>query len=497
MKYILSFILFILISTCFSQNDSLEFKTFYYGNGNISSEGNFLKGKPEGYWKTYYVNGNLKSEGNRVQSQLSGRWIFYAENKDTVEIINYRNGIKNGWNIKFDSNRVVSKVLFLDGKISGISYDYKGNYITEIPYKNNLKHGIAFVYKDSSIIKLIEYKNGFKVSEKNVNRYLDDSLKNGSWVVFYPNRKLHIDKFYLNDTLSGYYREYDINGNLLKNIFYKNGKIIGQDSTSSNSILKQEFYENGNLKSSGYFSFGKPIGMHKEISQDNKITRGILYDDFGNIVGIGGLDKNNKRSGKWTFFNKNKIKISEGYYKKGKRTKEWIFYFDNGNIEQRGRYKNGKTNGKWIQYFSNKVILKIEEFKKGKLNGKFIQNNPSGSIFIEGWYYDNLLDKEWIYHYDSLIIHKFFKDGYKTGIWYSKYLNGKLEFKGEFIEGEANGKHIFYYSDGKIKEYQFYIYGSREKLWSRYDAFEQQNFTFLYKNDQLVKINGYKYKMDK
>ena len=37
------------------------YNTFYYENGQVSSEGNMRDGKPDGYWKTYYKNGRLKS----------------------------------------------------------------------------------------------------------------------------------------------------------------------------------------------------------------------------------------------------------------------------------------------------------------------------------------------------------------------------------------------------------------------------------------------------
>ena len=45
--------------------DPNGYNTFYFQNGNVSSEGILKDGKPIGYWKTYYDNGQIKSEGNR------------------------------------------------------------------------------------------------------------------------------------------------------------------------------------------------------------------------------------------------------------------------------------------------------------------------------------------------------------------------------------------------------------------------------------------------
>ena len=496
-KLLLNVLLLLLLNSLLvAQNDSLERKLFYYGDGTISSEGPFVNNKPVGYWKTYYPSGVLKSEGNRLNNTLDGKWIFYAENTDTTEIINYRNSLKNGWNFKYDSNKIVTKELYLDAKIIGLSYEYKKESYFEIPHKNYLKHGLAFEYKNSSIISIIEYKNGFKVSKKKINRFYRDTLKTGPWITFFQNRRIHTESFYKNDTLNGFYREYDMQGNLLKNLYYENGIIKNADVEASSSKFKQDFYDNGNIKTEGYFSFDRPVGMHKEYSNSGKILQGILYDADGNLIGRGELDVDGKRTGKWNFYNIKKELISEGYYKKGKRDKEWNFYYTGGKIEQKGKYKLGKLQGEWIQFYEDETIFKKENYKKGRLNGKFVQNKPSGELFIEGWYNDNLLEKEWVFHYEFMNIYQTYSKGEKTGRWHSEYLNGKIAFKGSYENNEPNGKHIYYYKNGVIKEYQNYIFGSKEKIWTKYDAFDNQTFTYVYKNNKLVKINGYKYKFE-
>lgn len=494
MKYLIIVLLSLIFSLSQAQTDTLIPKVFYYGDGTISSEGFFRNNQPVGYWKTYYPNGNLKSEGNREANALDGKWIFYNDQQDTTEIIHYRNSLKNGWNFKYDSNKVVSKELYLDGKIVGLSYLYLKDSYLEIPYKKHVKHGLAFEYKDSTIISLIEYKNGFKLSTKKINRYKHDTLKHGSWIEFYSNRKIHKEYFYKNDTLNGYYREYDIQGNLINNTFYENGSEQKNKANINTLTYNQTFYENGEPKTEGYYASGKPVGIHKTFSQDGKISKGILYDDDGYKLGEGSLDSKGRKTGKWTFYDRKNNKKSEGYYKKGRRTKEWIFYYLNGQIEQKGTYKSGKWNGQWIQYYETGTILKIENYKKGKLNGEFTQNKPNGDLFIQGTYLDNKLDQEWTYHHEFIVLHKFYKEGEKTGQWYSEYLNGKLAFKGEYENDLPNGKHIYYYRDGTIKEYRYYSYGNKERIWTYYDKFFEETYTYLYKNNKIVKIDGYKYK---
>ena len=76
------------------------YKAYYYENGSISSEGQLIDGKPDGYWVTYYPNELRKSEGNRKDFQLDGEWKFYDEKGNLKDIISYKEGIKDGFSKK-------------------------------------------------------------------------------------------------------------------------------------------------------------------------------------------------------------------------------------------------------------------------------------------------------------------------------------------------------------------------------------------------------------
>ena len=76
-------VLLFLTGLTFCQNvDPNGYNTFYYSEGNISSEGTLKNGKPDAYWKSYYENGHLKSEGNRDSFLLDGPWKFYTEEEN-------------------------------------------------------------------------------------------------------------------------------------------------------------------------------------------------------------------------------------------------------------------------------------------------------------------------------------------------------------------------------------------------------------------------------
>ena len=80
-------------------------------------------------------------------------------------------------------------------------------------------------------------------------------------------------------------------------------------------------------------------------------------------------------------------------------------------------------------------------------------------------------------------------------MWKSYYPEGKLKFKGNYVQGNPDGQHTFYYENGRVKEEQYYQMGIREKTWKKFDEEGNTLLTIAYKNDVEVSINGVKIKL--
>jgi len=78
------------------------------------------------------------------------------------------------------------------------------------------------------------------------------------------------------------------------------------------------------------------------------------------------------------------------------------------------------------------------------------------------------------------------------GIWKHFHLNGKLSFQGRFVQGQPDGKHVWYYENGRKKEEGLYVLGSREKKWTKYDQEGYPYLVITFRNDLEYKINGAK-----
>ena len=81
--------------------------------------------------------------------------------------------------------------------------------------------------------------------------------------------------------------------------------------------------------------------------------------------------------------------------------------------------------------------------------------------------------------------------GAKNGLWKTYYKDGQLHHSGHFVQGSPDGRHVFYYPDGKtLKEEQYYVMGRRDKNWKKYNEDGSLFLTVTYRNDEEVRING-------
>jgi len=57
--------------------------TYYYDNGQIKQEGNYLNGKPNGKWVSYNEDGTKQAIGEFENGAKKGKWFFWSESSLT------------------------------------------------------------------------------------------------------------------------------------------------------------------------------------------------------------------------------------------------------------------------------------------------------------------------------------------------------------------------------------------------------------------------------
>jgi antitoxin component YwqK of YwqJK toxin-antitoxin module len=505
MKRILVILLIVLPGFKISAqgNEMLQdgYQVFKYPNGSVSGEGMIKNGKPDGYWRSYYVTGIKKSEGRYTSFKLDSIWLFYDQVGDTTDRINYLFGKKNGYYYKYKKDPATglylwSKELFAGDRKEGTAFIYfpEGKIQQTISYNAGKKEGYSKEYdKNGNVITLMEYNNDFLVSREKINRTDNKGLKQGNWLEFYPDGKKKTEKFYRDDLLHGYYKEYDSEGNLVLTMLYDNGAIVKSKVEDDQDIeIINKYNENNRIIYSGPYRNNTPVGVHREFDKDGKVTNAFIYNDVGLLLSEGIVDEAGNRNGKWKDLYPDGKTQAEGSYSDNRRTGLWKFYNISEKVEQTGYYNNGRPDGLWKWYYENGAILREEEYFQGQRDGAYTEYSTGGDIIGQGQYSDGEKNGEWKFKSGDYIEQGKYIIGLKDGPWKSYYADGTLKSKGNFIQGNPDGQQIYYYENGKIKEEQYYRMGIKQKTWKKYDEEGATILTIAYKDDNEISINGVK-----
>ncbi len=471
---------------------------FYYPSGKVASEGTMLNGKPDGYWKTYYENGTLKSEGNRKNHQLDSSWKFYSEQGALTTEYFYRDGKKNGLKKSYNSEtqKLVSEEYFINDIKNGLSTFYKEEYKSkEVPFVAGKEEGVGKEYsKDSLIITITTYKNGYITREEKMNRRDKFGKKQGSWKSFYENGKVHTECRFVDDKLDGYFLEYGQDGNLIKTEKYEYGVLKKNVAELVKLDSRNEYYENGKLKSSGTFKEGTAEGVTRFYNEEGKITNSKIYKE-GDLIGEGIYDEKGYQQGKWKEFYSSGELRAEGEYVDGRKIGDWVFYHQNGKIEQKGKFlKGAKPSGAWVWYYESGNLLREEKFTAGMEDGSMVEYNDSGRVITKGEYVDGEKEGFWMNEDGDIREEGNYKNGQKDGLWKAYYRKtGNVVFEGKYVDGTPDGKHTHYHDNGRLKEEGSFVMGRKEDNWKYFDYEGVLETTIQYKNDSEQKIDGLKF----
>lgn len=493
-KAIILFLMIILFLYASAQNDTAyKYIKYTYSNGNISSEGFLRNEKPDGYWKSYYENGQLKSEGNRLNFKLDSIWKFYDKTGIIRSIINYKKGIKNGYRYTYLENESIIDYFINNIKEKETKIYYKSGEIKKIiPFENGLENGLALTFnKDSIIILIEEYKNGFLLSREIINRVDKNALKQGLWKFFYNNGIVKEEITYLNNKKNGFLKTYDKKGILISIEKYINDIKQTDVKELKEYEIRKDYYPNGRVKIEGSYYNNLADGIRREFNIEGKIIKAYIFYK-GIMTGEGIIDINGKKQGPWKeYYNTGEL-MSSGSYSNSIRIGEWNFYHNNGNIEQNGTYnKNGTPINEWNFYHENAALYKNEYYLDGELEGEYIEYNDTGKIIVKGQYVEGFEMGEWEYRIGDIIQKGTYQDGVEVGWWvYTSVPGGNIVFKGKYFDGKPTGKHTYYYPNAKKKLEANYELGIRNGNWKYYD---ENGYLFLiitYRQGIEIKYNN-------
>lgn len=472
--------------------DPNGYNVFYYENGNKSSEGTMVDGKPDGYWKTYYENGILKSEGNRENFLLDSTWRFYDEEGKLVMKINYEAGKKSGLRVSYRKNEIVEENFENDIKQGLSTYYYPDSTVMKtINFVDGREDGLAKEFgEDGRVVTLTTYKKGYVVSRERINRLDASGRKQGLWKFFHENGRVRLEGNYSNDLKDGFFKEYDEEGKLLATAKW----IEGEKQEDAVELVKLEvakdYYPDGSVMTMQTFRNGVAQGVRRDYDLEGNIVSGAFYQD-GEKVGEGITLKDGVRDGEWKEFYNNGALKAEGKYDNGLKVGTWKYYHPNGQLEQTGKFdEKGRLQGKWVWYYPSGNLLREEHYIDGMADGLMTEYDEAGNVIAEGEYIEGLEEGPWIYEYGDFREEGSYSYGYRNGIWKSYDTTGRVIFEGEFIDNNPNGKHLYYWDNGKIKDEINYLMGMKDGDWRKYNYDGSLFLVISYENGIEKKYDG-------
>jgi uncharacterized protein len=493
----LLYILFLCINLNAQQKkDSMVFTKIYYPSGKVSSEGYIRNNKPDGYWKTYSESGVLISEGNRKNYELDSLWKFYNDSSKLFMMINYLNGKKNGIKTTFNE---IGKVQenFKDDIKEGLTVYYYGDSTIRkiIKYENGKENGLSKEFsKEGIVISLVDYKYGFVISREYINRINGNGRKQGVWKTFYPNDNLKTEESYKNGLKDGFFKIFDIDGNLISIKKYIDDELQEDDPEVVKLDIKIDYYESGNIKTIGSYKNNIPEGVRRDYKQDGTIESAKIFRN-GSIIGDGIVDEKGFKQGNWKEYYETGELKAEGNYKNNEKTGLWKWYYVNGKLDQIGSFGQGEMpEGDWKWYYENGRILMEEGFSAGKPEGTYKEYNDSGIVIVKGQYQDGLEEGTWTYYINGTTQEGKYKEGMKDGLWKFYYPNGKLYSEGKYYQDSPDGKHVFYYENGTVKEEGNFEVGKKQGDWKYFNDDGELFLTITYNYDKEIKFDNVKIK---
>ncbi|MEL6303446.1 MAG: hypothetical protein AAFQ20_01510 [Bacteroidota bacterium] len=97
---------------------------FYHSNGKIRAKGAFQNNQKTGYWYFFNDTGKLDHEGHFALDQKVKWWLFYDKQGKVNHKCQLRNGIKDGYCLKYQKSKLTSAEKYSDGKKIKEWYDF-------------------------------------------------------------------------------------------------------------------------------------------------------------------------------------------------------------------------------------------------------------------------------------------------------------------------------------------------------------------------------------
>ena len=325
-------------------------------------------------------------------------------------------------------------------------------------------------------------------------KFNDEGEKTGVWINNYDNGKIKEKITFKENQQEGLSEGFFENSNKWYSENYKAGQIFGKQTIYFyNGLVKAELNFKDGIKDGlqKYYNY-KGVLTSTETMKDGKLNgpvktffkNGELNDESAYI--------NNIENSDYKKYYKSGILESSGKVVNGKKDGLWTSYYDDGKIKNKTTFSAGEITGEFWEYYNNGVVSMTGNYSRKKLDGKIIYKDEDDKVYCESIYDRGklkeikFLDKKGemisststrkgaanitFYSPQGLKTSEGFfdKDGSRKGKHISYFTSGKISEESNYTDDQLDGKLIKYYTNGKISEDRNYKDGNEDGYYKSY-----------------------------
>lgn len=416
-------------------------------DGTTITKGQYEKGKKKGEWNYFYRSGIMRSKENFINGKQSGLNYNYNLDARVSSIVNYINDTIVGIYESYENGRLANTYHYNKGNLNGPKKSYRpdGSILSE-----------SFFIEDNLYSKSYNYWQNGKISS--INEYTDDTPT--KMQTFTIDGKLENDIDYKNKSgkvTFSYFNGNEIHElNMINGLF--NGKYLIKDK--SGKIQMESNYSSG-TRDGSYLRYGPTGAPQVEINYIAGKINGIskYYDLVGNLR-LSDPYIFGDNTGTLTRFYHNKVKFTE------------FDQFDD-STEGEMKYYNQKGETILILGYENNMLLYYKKLgKDGNLSEKTPVTLQTANI-------------QSVYPNGKTAIEIKYEKGNIDGKFSIFNIEGKPEFEANYDMGLLSGTRVEYYSNGKTYKKENFKKGYFEGLQEFFKEDGKLWLTAEYKNDEM------------
>ena len=105
-------------------DDKIRYWKYYYPNGTLMKKGHYKHNIKVGYWYFYSTNGLLEKEGHFIHGNMGLWWLFYDGQGNIDHKCQLTNGVKDGYCLRYENEKLISAEKYKNGKKVEEWYDF-------------------------------------------------------------------------------------------------------------------------------------------------------------------------------------------------------------------------------------------------------------------------------------------------------------------------------------------------------------------------------------